>query len=244
MSERKTLKILEAKPVEKVGRNQTPKLSFKASDGEKELWYFSFRNSLFDAIKQGETIDADVETSTREWDGQEYTDRKVVQVYVNGQPLGGQKAYRGKSPEEIQSIKAQVAAKAITEMFVADKLDLFIDSQNYLAIGLREWLKTALVQDNPLAEVKPIPAQTMHTLPAKQTGGEDETDLKSLKFKTQREFKEACQKYLGLSEAQLAKEIPEYDLSKTAQVHKAWQYLVAIYGPRAELQGGVNEEAH
>ena len=229
MSERKTLKILEAKPVEKVGRNQTPKLSFKASDGEKELWYFSFRNSLFDAIKQGETIDADVETSTREWDGQEYTDRKVVQVYVNGQPLGGQKAYRGKSPEEIQSIKAQVAAKAITEMFVADKLDPFIESQNYLAIGLREWLKTALIQDNPLAEVKPIPAKTIDS--CEECINRTALDLKSLKFKTQREFKEACQKYLGLSEAQLAKEIPEYDLSKTAQVHKAWEYLLGIYTP-------------
>jgi len=244
MSERKNLKILEVKPAQNVGQKQIPKLSFKASDDGAEYMYFTFKRNVFDLIKEGEVIEADVETSSHWYDGQEYWDRKVTQVYKDGQPVNVKQGYRSKSPEEIQSIKAQVAAKAITEMFVADKLDLFIDSQNYLAIGLREWLKTALVQDNPLAEVKPIPAQTMHTLPAKQTGGEDETDLKSLKFKTQREFKEACQKYLGLSEAQLAKEIPEYDLSKTAQVHKAWQYLVAIYGPRAELQGGVNEEAH
>ena len=232
MPERKTLKILEAKPVEKVGRNQTPKLSFKASDGEKELWYFSFRNSLFDAIKQGETIDADVETSTREWDGQEYTDRKVVQVYVNGQPLGGQKAYRGKSPEEIQSIKAQVAAKAITEMFVADKLDVFIESQNYLAIGLREWLKTALIQDNPLVEVKPIPAMTRDTLPSQETASKEATpDLKSFKFKNPGEFYTACLDHLKLTKSKVDAEIPEYDLMKAPQREKAWEQLLAVYSP-------------
>jgi len=186
MSERKTLTILEVKPAQSATNKKTGKpyqmLTFSANDKGATNKYVCFNPNLFSLVRQGETIDADVETSSHWHEGQEYQDRKVTQIYKDGQPMNVKQRY-GKSPEEIQSIKAQVAAKAITEMFVADKLDLFIDSQNYLAIGLREWLKTALIQDNPLADVKPIPAETIHTESKDEPKVETLTQLKGLMSK-------------------------------------------------------------
>jgi len=100
MSERKNLTITQVSEIQKVGDKQIPKLSFKAKDGDNELSYFTFKSSLFDSIKEGQTINADVETEQRG----EYTNRRIVQIYVDGQPLVSKGAGRsyGKSPEELE----------------------------------------------------------------------------------------------------------------------------------------------
>lgn len=123
-TERRNLTITHVEEVKKVGDRQIPKLPFKAKDGDTELAYFTFRSSLFEAIKVGQTINADVETSSRVYDGNTYTDRRVVQVYIDGQPIGGkgQQGYRGKSPEELeQSARSQVLSYA-KDLAVADKI--------------------------------------------------------------------------------------------------------------------------
>ena len=122
MAERKNLTITEVKSVEKVGKNQTPKLSFKAKDGDKELWYFSFRTSLFEAIKEGQTVNADVETEQRG----EYTNRRIVQIYVDGQPVvskGSGRSY-GKSPEELEQQARLMILAYAKDLAVADKIPL------------------------------------------------------------------------------------------------------------------------
>ncbi len=125
MSERKNLTITQVEEIKKVGKNQVPKLSFRAKDGDKEYTYFTFKSSIFDLIKTGQTINADVETTNREWEGNQYTDRRVVQVYVDGQPIGGQKqGYRGKSPEELdQQARVMVLAYA-KDLAAADKIPI------------------------------------------------------------------------------------------------------------------------
>lgn len=112
---RMKLFITTVNDVIKVGERQVDKLSFKAKESEdgKELTYFSFRSSLFEAIKPKAIIEADVEMSSHEYEGTEYIDRRVVQIYEDGQPLGGKKqgyqgGYRGKSPEELEySLRSQ-----------------------------------------------------------------------------------------------------------------------------------------
>lgn len=120
MSERKSLTIIQVKEVEKVGDKQIPKLSFKAKDGEQEHWYFTFKSSLFELIKGGQTINADVETEIKG----EYTNRKIVQIYVDGQPIGGkgQQGYRGKSPEELELSARSYALSYAKDLAVADKI--------------------------------------------------------------------------------------------------------------------------
>ena len=54
-------------------------------------------------------------------------------------------------------------------------------------------------------------------------------DMASMKFKTLREFKDACTKYFNLYGEQLDKEVAIYDLSKASQVHQAWKQIIAGY---------------
>jgi len=89
MAERKNLVITQVEEIKKVGTKQIPKLSFKAKDGDTELSYFTFKTSLFEQIKAGQAITADVETSDRTWEGQTYTDRKIVQILKKKKMLLG-----------------------------------------------------------------------------------------------------------------------------------------------------------
>ena len=124
MAERKTLSITQVEGIKKIGDKQIPKLSFKAKDGEKELTYFTFKSSLFELIKEGQTINAEVEVSTREWEGNEYTDRRVVQVYVDGQPVNVKSGYRGKSPEELEQTAKSMALSYAKDLAVAKLISL------------------------------------------------------------------------------------------------------------------------
>ena len=114
------LTVTNVKPAEEKQGTKGPYkiLKFQAKNEQgQENWYSSFRSSVFDAIKPGETIDAEVETKeTPRKDGTgTFIDHNVLQIFVDGQPLGGQKQgggyagrpYQGKSPEERISIERQ-----------------------------------------------------------------------------------------------------------------------------------------
>jgi hypothetical protein len=131
------LNIVAVSEPKEVGTKGAKKLTFKgiAPDG-KEYLYQTFSTRLFDHIKPTAVIEADVDISTHEYDGNTYTDRKVVQIYLNGQPVmeakqsGGVRGnYGGKpsmSPEqwaekdriERRSIERQVSVKVAAELHI------------------------------------------------------------------------------------------------------------------------------
>ena len=121
------LAITQVKEVQKIGDKGAEKLAFKAKNLEgKELWYFTFVKSLFSAIKTNQEIEADVEITNREVDGNIYTDRKVTQLYVGGEAVAkGQPSKQGfqgyrDSPESRASIELQTAFKGVVELMVAN----------------------------------------------------------------------------------------------------------------------------
>ena len=120
MAERKTLTITQVNEIQKVGDKQIPKLSFRAREGDSELTYFTFKTSLFDLIKEGQTINADIETEIRG----DYTNRKVVQIYVDGQPVATKRGYQGKSPEELELSARSYVLSYAKDLVVADKIPL------------------------------------------------------------------------------------------------------------------------
>lgn len=127
MAERMKLKVTEVGEVKSVGDKGAKKLPFKATNAEnKEYWYFSFRTSVFDTIKKDAELDAEVEVTTREYNDNTYVDRKVTQIYVDGQPVGGQKqgGWRGKSPEELDLSRKSYALSYAKDLCVADKIKL------------------------------------------------------------------------------------------------------------------------
>lgn len=147
MSNRIKLIVTEVKEVQKVGEKQIPKLNFKAKDPEgKEHQYFSFRTSLFELIKSNAELDAEVDITTREYDGTTYTDRKITQIYVDGQPVGGQKKPWGKSPEmilvELDARAKNTSLMSACELAKVDKID--IKTITKTAQEFYEWLKDDL----------------------------------------------------------------------------------------------------
>lgn len=103
----------DGKPIEKLP------FTAKAPDGH-EYFYVTFKHQLFEHITEGAVIEADVEINYNN----SFTNRKVTQIYENGQPIGGKKpfgggGYRGSTPEDRMSIEKQVAAKIGAELMAA-----------------------------------------------------------------------------------------------------------------------------
>ena len=129
MAERKTLKTTKVnEPTthdRKDNKGTFQVMEFLADDGEKKgLKFKSLNPAIFEAIKDSldGALECDVDYSEREWQGDTITDRRVVQVYKDGQPIAQKGRYGqsyGKSPEQMkeerQSIEGAVALKELGE---------------------------------------------------------------------------------------------------------------------------------
>jgi hypothetical protein len=147
MAERLKLKVLQVRPARQVGQAEV--LEFTAVGEDKKTWmYGAWSRALYEYIKEDAVIDVDVEVKVSDrtnGGGEHYVNRKIVQLYVNGQPVIKKPSGRayGKSPEEIKSIEAQVAVKAITDLEIANK------TLRPELLTLRDtWLKRALIRVN------------------------------------------------------------------------------------------------
>jgi len=161
MSERIKLIITEVGEVQKVGDKQLPKLSFKAKNSEgKELSYFTFNQKLFPSIVKDTTIEADIEATPWQSGDNSGINRKVVQIYVNGQAIveskgqGGGKQW-GKSPEQLAteraSIESQTAFNGVIELLVAKVIEL----NNPLAIRAVDWASEKLGGEPQKSKTEP-----------------------------------------------------------------------------------------
>jgi hypothetical protein len=109
MAERKKLTVTSVDEPKAIGDKGAIKLQFRATDGEKELAYFTFSKRLFGQIKQGAVIDADVETTEKPSEYGVFIDRRVTKIYTDGQPTK-QRSWGGSSDK---SIEWQVALKEV-----------------------------------------------------------------------------------------------------------------------------------
>jgi Rieske Fe-S protein len=74
--------IGETKPIGKATKH-----TFKANDGTNTFQYFTFSEKIAGSIIVDAEIDVDIEVSSREWQGNTYTDRKVTQIYIDGEAV-------------------------------------------------------------------------------------------------------------------------------------------------------------
>jgi len=174
------LTITEVKERQPVGDKGAVKLAFMATEGDgKALPYFTFSSRLFETIEQGKgkELDCNVNISKRIWerDGEpmEFTDRKVTQIYIDGQPIGGKKWGGGyqDSPEKIASIENQKRADIIAQLWIADKFN----EKTPEVIKMRKWLMGDTVppaKATPKTEAKSAP-KGKWTAPAKEPDPED-----------------------------------------------------------------------
>lgn len=142
------LTVVSVEEEKKIGTQGAVKLQFKAKDGDKTLTYFTFSKRLFPAIVEGKEIDATVEVSEREYDGNTYTDRKVTDI--EGVAKGGfQGGGRQEDPVARASIEAGVAVKAVTDLLCADK-KVPADINKAYESWLRDKLKAQATTETPL----------------------------------------------------------------------------------------------
>ncbi|MGD0794944.1 MAG: hypothetical protein ABR958_05055 [Dehalococcoidales bacterium] len=149
MAERCKLKVIEVKEPRQVGQAEVLEFLATGDPGNKTLKYGAWTKILYEYIKKGAVIDAEIETKISDKTdpgGEHYVSRRIMQLYIDGQPVikkaGTGRAW-GKSPEEIRieraSIEAQVAVKAITDLEAAGKT-----VRTELLILRDAWLKKAL----------------------------------------------------------------------------------------------------
>jgi len=87
----------------------------------------------------------------------EYTNRKIVQIYVDGQPVvskGGGRTY-GKSPEELEQTARLMILAYAKDLAVAKIIHL--DDITFIADNFYTWLKGG---DNPVTPTKQTKAPT------------------------------------------------------------------------------------
>jgi len=139
MADRIKLKIIEVGEPKSIGEKGAKKLTFKANDGTRDATYFTFRISLFDAIKAGATLEVEAEITEREYEGNTYIDRKVNEIYIDGQAISTKakqgRGQWGKSIEERTEIAAQVAAKEVGLCWREGKLE----DNHPLVVAYRQW---------------------------------------------------------------------------------------------------------
>jgi len=219
MAERKNLTITEVNEIQKVGDKQIPKLSFKArgNEAEEAISYFTFKSSLFDYIKIGQTITADIETEQRG----EYTNRRIVQVYKDGQGVvsKGQGRSYGKSPEELEQQARLMILAYSKDLVVADKISL--EGMLKEADRMYTWLKMTDKIIAPIPQTKVSPLAGEETEKLKTPTGKKVQNIVELK-------KLLMKHKIPTHEAKEILSIKEFDDLK--DLDKAWEDIKKAKG--------------
>lgn len=207
---RMPITVTKVEEVREVGDKHAKLLEFKGtvSDGS-EITFETFKTNIFERIKVGAKLDAEVETTER---GQ-YIHRRVNQLFENGQAVGGQRGGGGNwqpRPDNSASIESQAAAKIAGELVIADKCPENVKD------ALFAWLKARLVTEQPKQADKPAESKPATSDKAKPRH-----------FKDAEDFKTAALAELQLTAAAISKEYPEVAQTiKAGNLDKAWIQLV------------------
>lgn len=125
------------------------KFKAKTPDG-KELQYFTFSAKIIPMVKTGAVLDVDLDTTEKNTDQGTFIDRKVTQLYQDGQPVAGQKGNWQPQRDNTASIEMQTAAKIGGELLVAK----VIDTQSELGRATMAWCLARLGKAELKAETK------------------------------------------------------------------------------------------
>ena len=153
---RQRLIITEVLEPRTIGDKNIPLQEFSAN-GKK---YSVFSKALFPYIKLNTEIDAEVEIKSAP--SGEWTNYKVIDIFVNGQSVKSQGqggGYRGKSPEEMELSRRSYALSYAKDLAVADKIDIsqILDK----ATEFSDWLKptATAVKDATVPKQEPKKAE-------------------------------------------------------------------------------------
>ena len=183
--ERKTIKIISVGQWKDVGKARV--LTFA---GEDRVNYETWSETFAEHIKVGNTIEADVEFSEKVSGDQTYFHNKVVQIYINGQPIKSKGRFTPDSPEKIASIESQKRADLICQLWIAGRIP---DSHPLVSKAIK-WLSQLSDSTTKTSSLTPI---------VSTPSSETTISSKTSDFANAGEFLTACQKNLGLNRSQV-----------------------------------------
>jgi len=152
-NKRLTLEITEVLEPKDIGKDKPfMMLEFKAKgeDGDKELSYKAFSSKLFEPIQTSTSIDCDINITTKTVEGQDgpftYTNRKVTQIYVDGQPVNVRQSsgYGGKDYKSDPDTRASIEAQKASDLVMTAYTQLRIAGLPMMPIGLEAAWERAL----------------------------------------------------------------------------------------------------
>lgn len=111
------------------------KLHFKASgDDGNVTGYVCYKASLFEHIKAEAVLEVEVEDKEVNYQGEKYTEHRIRDIFLNGQPVGGGRSFgRGNAD-------AQAAAKIVADLLI----EKTIGYESSLAKALFKWCEGKL----------------------------------------------------------------------------------------------------
>lgn len=224
-NKRVKLEITEVSEPKDIGKDRPfMMLEFKAKgeDDDKAHTYKAFSSRLFEYIEKGATIDCDINITTKTVEGQDeeprtYTNRKVTQIYVDGQPVNVRQSgggYRQDSPETRASIESQKRADITAQLWIGGKFD----EKTPEVIKMRKWL----MAETPLPDKAPEAPQT--ALKPQETAPKE--NLKDLPIKNLGDLFSACLKHYKLSQSAVLKELGGGTKEDIADAQTAWLQIV------------------
>jgi len=229
------LEITEVSEPKDIGKERTwMMLEFKAKleDADKAHTYKAFNEKFFEHIKKGETIDCDINitTNTSERDGEPitFTNRKVTQIYIDGQPVNVRQSGGGRwqdNPETRASIETQTAVKAMIGLYGQNPAEIALPPR------ARAIIKKALdwCDDHIPAHGEAPKAPQTALEPPQPASKEkaDVSDLRNLEIKNLGDLFTACLKYFKLSKSAVLKELGGITQEQIADPKDSWLQIVA-----------------
>lgn len=214
--ERRTIKVASVGSWRKVGKGEL--LEFI---GDDHVTYETWSKVIGEHVKVGASLEADVEFTVKEFEGTKYIHNKLIELYIGGKAIGtqskGSNWNRDRSPEDRMSIENQVRAKLITELLIADKIDV----DNVLALKLTHWL-------SQLGETTP------KTVQAQPAPVEQQAKASSNGFTNAGAFLSKCLTDLKLNKTQALKKLGVSDISEITDFKASYEFLVKFSNPPAE----------
>ncbi len=206
--ERRNIKVSAVGSWKSVGKGKV--LGF---DGEDHISYETWSEQIAEHVKVGATLDAEVEFTVTESQGQTYHHNKVFQLYVDGKPVRTEQSKgnwrpQEDSPEKRKSIEDQKRSDLISQLSIADK----ITQENILVVKLCKWLELLGETTQKVDKAQPTPAGQQA-----QASGNG--------FSNAGEFLSKCLVELKLSKTQVLKQLAVADITDIKDFKAAYEML-------------------
>ena len=259
INKRLTLEITEVSEPKDISKDNRPfmmlEFKAKAEGDDKPHTYKAFSSKLFEHIQTGTSIDCDINITTKIVEGQDgeprtYTNRKVTQIYVDGQPVNVRQSGGGHYGKPLEATLAEIDSRfrdtALMQAIEFSKYTEGVTIDEDFILGTADRFYGWLSSGNTMISGAPLTVQVkapkaLHPSPAPRQivskPQADASDLRSLEIKNLGDLFSACLKYFKLSQSATLKELGGITKEQISDPKESWlQIVVNHQSPEGETK--------